>query len=66
MTGLLIKYFVLKPGGNDAYAAASRGAMARYAELIHEENPSLSADLLLWIAKEQAAQREKQDAHRSD
>lgn len=31
MDGLMMKYFVLKPRGNDAYAAASRAAMHAYA-----------------------------------
>lgn len=31
MDGLKMKYFVLKPAGDDAYAKASRAAMNRYA-----------------------------------
>jgi hypothetical protein len=31
MNGLLMKYFVLKPAGDDRYAAASRKAMRAYA-----------------------------------
>ena len=42
MTGLEMKYFVLKPRGNDRYAAASRAAMRRYADVIVGENPALA------------------------
>ena len=44
MSGLFMKYFVLKPAGNDAYAAASRAAMFRYALFIREENPEIWND----------------------
>ena len=49
MNGLLMKYFVLKPAGNDAYAAASRAAMWRYAEMIENKNPDLARDLCKWV-----------------
>jgi hypothetical protein len=46
MTGLLMKYFVLKPEGADRYAA--------YAEHIREENPELANQLRDWADTEQA------------
>lgn len=52
MDGLLMKYFVLKPAGSDKYAAASRGAMRRYADLIVGENPGLAGDLRKWADAE--------------
>jgi hypothetical protein len=54
MTGLLMKYFVLKPEGADRYAAASRRAMRAYAEHIREENPELANQLRDWADTEQA------------
>lgn len=52
MNGLLMKYFVLKPNGHDAYAMASREAMRAYASAIKEENPVLAEDLNQWATKE--------------
>ncbi|MDE2442009.1 MAG: hypothetical protein KGP14_13380 [Betaproteobacteria bacterium] len=51
--GLLMKYFVLKPAGDDAYAKASRAAMRQYARLIREENQGLHDDLVAWADREQ-------------
>lgn len=53
MTGLLMKYFVLKPKGNDIFAAASRKAMRAYATHIREVNPEFSNDLRAWADQEQ-------------
>ena len=50
--GLLMKYFVLKPSGNDVYAKASRYAMSIYAMAIEQENPVLARDLRNWIKSE--------------
>jgi hypothetical protein len=52
MDGLLMKYFVLKPHGNDIYAKASRCAMREYASVIRQTNPQLADDLAMWIEKE--------------
>lgn len=54
MDGLLMKYFVLKPAGNDRYAAASRRAMRAYADFIREENVVLSDELRDWAGREGA------------
>ena len=53
MSGLEMKYFVLKPRGDDAYAKASRAAMRKYALMIREENPDLSDELREWADREQ-------------
>ena len=53
MDGVLMKYFVLKPSGNDVYAYASRSAMERYALIIRKENPQLADDLIAWVCTEE-------------
>ena len=55
MTGLLLKYFVLKPAGSDAYAQASRAAMRMYASAISTYNPGLALELGEWVDREVAA-----------
>jgi hypothetical protein len=52
MAGLMMKYFVLKPSGNDGYAKASRAAMRAYANNIREENPELCNELREWADRE--------------
>lgn len=52
MTGLEMKYFVLKPRGTDIYAQASRKAMQVYARIVAEENKALATDLLEWSYNE--------------
>lgn len=47
-----MKYFVLKPKGDDAFAAASRAAMLRYSDMIREHDPKLAAELYDWAAAE--------------
>ena len=49
-----MKYFVLKPAGDDAYAKASRAAMHHYAKFIKAENPALAHDLIGWADTEGA------------
>ena len=55
MSGLKMKYFVLKPRGDfhDPYAKASRAALKAYAKAIEDENPELAHDLYTWEIKEQ-------------
>lgn len=55
LTGLQMKYFILKPKGNDPYAEASRCAMYAYAQSIEPENPELADDLMEWWGRERAA-----------
>ena len=47
-TGLVMKYFVLKPGGDTPYSKASREAILSYADSIEPENPSLAVELREW------------------
>lgn len=51
---LYMKYFVLKPGGNDAHAKASREAMLRYAEVLCEHNisPRFADGIRAWAMRE--------------
>ena len=52
MDGLTMKYFTLKPAGDDIYAAASRRAMRQYANMIERDNPRFAADLRSWADRE--------------
>ena len=52
--GLEMRYFVLKPKGDNPYANASRKAMLRYADEIGIENPKLATDLREWVLAEVA------------
>jgi len=52
MSGLKMKYFVLKPAGDNIYSEASRAAMKEYARVIIDENPNLANDLLKWVSNE--------------
>ena len=52
MQGLRMKYFVLKPEGEDIYAEASRKAMRAYAAHIFVENPQFANDLKEWAKTE--------------
>ena len=54
MDGLMLKYFVLKPKGEDIYAKASRTAMHAYARTIKDANPEFSKQLADWAATEGA------------
>ncbi|MCZ6775846.1 MAG: hypothetical protein O7D34_05260 [Ignavibacteria bacterium] len=51
---LEMKYFVLKPRGNNVHAAASRKAMRAYASHIEEEDSELGKDLRAWAHSESA------------
>ena len=52
MSGLTMKYFVLKPRGEDVYAIASRRALLTYAACIGAENGALCNDLVAWVKEE--------------
>ena len=58
--GITLKYFVLKPKGNDKYAFASRQAMLIYSELIKEVNPVLAKNLKEWSTREQDLKFDKE------
>lgn len=51
-TGLMLKYFVLKPAGIDIYAQASRRAMRSYAALIQSDNEQFAKELRTWADEE--------------
>jgi len=51
MTGLEMKYFILKPHGTDAFAAASRNALLSFANAIEKENLALAFDLTSWVGR---------------
>lgn len=53
MSGLEMKYFVLKPKGSDVYARASREALMAYSRFIKDENPKLSEDISKWVLEEE-------------
>jgi hypothetical protein len=53
--GLIMKYFVLKPGGLSKNAAASRWAILAYADAIADDNKKFAEDLYLWVEAEQKA-----------
>ena len=50
--GLFMKYFVLKPAGDNDYAAASREAMFSYAARIAKTNRALSDHVYEWAVRE--------------
>lgn len=55
MSGLEMKYFVLKPKSAckyDIYARASRAAMTTYAKVIRSYNEQLADDLEEWVRNE--------------
>ena len=52
MSGLQMRYFVLKPQGDDDYAIASREAMRAYADIIKQTNTELYVDLHKWADEE--------------
>ncbi len=54
MPGLTMKYFVLKPAGDDIYARASRMAMRKYADAIAQDNPEFTHDIRNWVDQEHA------------
>lgn len=60
MDGLVMKYFVLKPKGDDIYAQASRRAMRSYARLVQHENPTLAKQLTDWADSEMADSVERE------
>ncbi len=59
MSGLQMKYFVLKPAGDDAHATACRAAMRCYARHIAMELPDLSRELKDWADAEELASAER-------
>ena len=59
LTGLTMKYFVLKPAAkthDDAYAQASQEAMFAYADSIRDHNPALAEQIRGWASQEAVRQ----------
>ena len=52
MSGLEMKYFVLKPAGNGKQHSASRKAMRAYAAEIEEYEPQFAKELRAWADRE--------------
>jgi len=47
-----LQYFTLRPAGTDAYAKASRAALAAFAKSIAKTDPKLKRDINNWIETE--------------
>lgn len=54
MSGLEMRYFVLKPSAAGIHGKACRAALRRYADLIATTEPEFAADLRAWADAEQA------------
>ena len=65
MPGLQMKYFVLKPRGDDMYAKASRQAMVVYALTIYDVNPELAYDLVYWASQHAKTTKEREAIQQS-
>lgn len=50
---LEMKYFVLKPRGDDVFARASRAAMRVYADIVSDTDSHLAENLRNWVVTEQ-------------
>lgn len=64
MTGLQMKYFVLRPHAkslSDHYALASRQAMLAYARAIRGHNEQLANELEEWVEREEGILQNVQD-----
>jgi len=53
LSGLRNKCFVLKLGGSDIYAKATREAFMAYAEVVSEHNPELADSIVDWVDEEE-------------
>ncbi len=54
MNSLSMKYFVVKPRGEDIYAKSSRTAIHAYAKVIKPTNPGFAQALIDWASQEGA------------
>ena len=57
--GMEMRYFVLKPKGDNVYAQASRVAMQVYADFIRLEDPQMAEDLYAWLDRVYEARGER-------
>ncbi len=53
MSGLELRYFVLKPSAAGLHGKACRAALRKYASMMLETEPELAADLRAWCDAEQ-------------
>lgn len=53
MSGIKVKYFVLKPAGKGNWAKASRTAMRVFAAEIESTEPALASSLKQWAYEEE-------------
>jgi len=60
-TSLRMKYFVLKPQGDDIYALASRLAIDTYALAVEDVDPKLAKELRAWVDLERVGRRKRQE-----
>ena len=60
-SGLHLKYFVVKPRGEDIHAAASRRAIHAYAKVIKPTNPGFAQALTDWASQEGALAYTKEE-----
>ena len=49
MSGLELRYFILKPGAKGRHGMASRAALRAYLRVIAAEQPELALDLKEWV-----------------
>lgn len=49
MSGLELRYFILKPGAEGRHGMASRAALRTYLRVMAPENPELAKDLKEWV-----------------
>lgn len=49
MSGLQMKYFILKPQGFEEHNHASRMALMAYADAVEDSSPDLAEDLKAWV-----------------
>lgn len=52
MSGLEMRYFILKPKGTNKHAEASRAGMLAYANIIESEIPELASEIRQWVERE--------------
>ena len=52
MSGLEMRYFILKPGGKGLHGFASREAMLLYAKIIEADQPEFAMEIRSWVENE--------------
>lgn len=62
MEGLIMQYFVLKPGNEGWHGRASRAAILAYAESVRADNPKMAKQLEDWANAEELRIKAKADA----